>query len=133
MRMLRLRHGLATALAACFVVACGGDGRPTSLEDVLEHPDRFLGEQVTIESEVSRPIDHRVWEMAGGKLFVVYDRGLDRGLEEGERLRVEGTVRPFDKETIEGELGVNIEDHFFTEPFLADDTVVVAETVTRLG
>jgi hypothetical protein len=51
----------------------------------------------------------------------------------GESLRVSGTVHPLDKATIENEIGVNIEDHFFDEPFLDDDVAIVADDVTRLG
>ena len=86
-----------------------------------------------LEGEVSNPIDHRVWEIADGKLFVIYDRGLDRGLEQGQRLRISGTVQPLERRTIEGELGINIEDHFFDDAFLDDDVAVVADEVTRTG
>jgi hypothetical protein len=105
----------------------------TSPSEIAASPEQFFGEEVTIESEVSNPIDHRVWEVADGRVFVIYDRGLDRGLEQGERLRVSGTVQPLARGTIEGELGVDIEDRFYGEVFLYDDVALVAHDVVRLG
>jgi hypothetical protein len=116
------------------VTGCGGSGTPpeASPAEIAATPERFFGEEVTIEGRVSNPIDHRVWEVADGKLFVIYDRGLDRGLREGEPLRVTGEVRPLERRVIEDELGIDIEDHFFDEPFLDDDVAVVAKDVARL-
>ena len=126
-----------TALLALVAVLAGcgnSDGGPEpSASAIAKSPDRFLGEEVTIESRVSNPIDHRVWEVAGHRIFVIYDRGLERGLSQGERLRMSGTVRPLERSVIEGELGINIEDHFFEQPFLDDDVALVAAEVTRLG
>lgn len=124
-------------MIVCLVgaVGCGGDsdrGRDTWPSEITAFPERFFGEDVTIESDVSNPIDHRVWEVANGRVFVIYDRGLDRGLEEGERLRVSGTVRPLERRMIEDELGIDIEDHFFDDAFLDDDVALVADDVTRL-
>lgn len=124
----------ALAATAAVLTACGSDAPDgPGVAELLAEPERYAGETVTFEAAVSNPIDHRVWEMAEGRLFVVYDRGLSSGLAVGERLRVTGSVQDFDKETIEGDLGVNIEDHFFDEPFLRDDTAFVAESVERLG
>ena len=123
------------AVSGLVAVGCGGGGadRPdTSASDVAGNPQAFFGDEVTIEARVSNPIDHRVWEVAEGRLFVIFDRGVDRGLEKGERLRVSGTVRPLERSVIEGELGVDIEDHFFGDAFLKDDVAIVADEVTRL-
>ena len=134
----RLSHAvsllLTLAATTAVLTACGSEARADpEVGELLAEPERYAGETVTFEAAVSNPIDHRVWEMADGRLFVVYDRGLSSGLAVGERLRVTGSVQDFDKETIEGDLGVNIEDHFFDEPFLRDDTAFVAESVERLG
>lgn len=126
---------LVTLTATVAVLAGCGSRTPDDpgVGELLAEPERYAGETVTFEAAVSNPIDHRVWEMAEGRLFVIYDRGLSSGLAAGERLRVTGSVQDFDQETIEGDLGVNIEDHFFDEPFLRDDTAFVAESVERLG
>jgi hypothetical protein len=88
---------------------------------------------VTIESPVSNPIDHRVWEVTDGTIFVVYDRGLDRRrLDEGELLRVSGAVWPLERLVIEDELGINIENHFFDDAFLDDDVAIVADEIARI-
>jgi hypothetical protein len=129
-----LLYGLAVLLYTFVAAGCGGDDAPmTSPSEFAASPEQFFGEEVTIESEVSNPIDHRVWEVADGRVFVIYDRGLDRGLEQGERLRVSGTVQRLERGTIEGELGMDIEDHFYAEAFLDDDVVLVADDVARLG
>jgi hypothetical protein len=123
------------AVSALVAVGCGGGGEggsDTSASAVAANPEAFFGDEVTIEAPVSNPIDHRVWEVAEGRLFVIFDRGLDRGLEQGERLRVSGTVRPLERSVIEGELGIDIEGHFFDDAFLEDDVALVADEVTRL-
>jgi hypothetical protein len=121
----------ATIAAALIVLAgCGGNGEP-SVEQVVSDPETHYGESLTFESRVSNTIDHRVWEMAGGRLFLISDESVKPPPENGEVLRVTGTVRQFDKQTIEGDLGINIEDHFFHEPFLADDVAIVVDTVER--
>lgn len=118
------------AAAVLLLAACGGGGEPT-VEEVVADPQSHFGQTLTFESRVSSPIDHRVWEMADGRLFVISDDPVQPPPEEGEVLRVTGTVRQFDKQTIEGELGVDIEDRFYDEPFLADDVVIVVDSVER--
>jgi hypothetical protein len=132
--MALARLVIACALAAAVLpAACGGSGRgDVSASDIADDPDRYLGDDVVVEGSVSNPIDHRVWEIADGRIFVIYDRGLRRGLERGDAIRISGTVRPLEQKTIEGELGINIEDHFFDEPFLQDDVALVADDVVRL-
>jgi hypothetical protein len=114
--------------------ACGGDGgaETTAVRQIVSDPQGYYGEEVTVESTVSREIDHRVWEMADGRLFAIKDEPVDPFPRNGERLRLTGTVRPLERRTIEDELGINIEDHFFTDDFLADDVALVVETLERL-
>lgn len=81
---------------------------------------------------MSRWIDHRVWEMKDGRVFVVYDRGAQTAPRPGDVLRVTGQIQPFDRSVLEGELGVNIEDHFYDDDFLQDDVLVVASDIERL-
>jgi len=131
--VVSLRALVASLVLVCALAGCGAVGSgEVDVGELLGDPEGYAGETVTVESAVSNPIDHRLWEMADGRLFVVYDRGLDRGLAEGEQLRVTGAVYDFDRQTIEGELDVNIEDHFFTDDFLQDDVAFVAESVERL-
>lgn len=121
----------ATIAAAAIVLAgCGGDGEPT-VADVVDDPQSHYGESLTFESRVSNAIDHRVWEMANGRLFVIRDESVQPPPENGEVLRITGTVRQFDKQTIEGELGIDIEGRFYDEPFLEDDVVIVVEALER--
>jgi len=110
----------------------GSSGNVT-VQKIASQPKTYYGDQVTIETTVSKKIDHRVWEMADGKLFVIYDPGMTHAPIPGDRLRVEGTVRPLEKSTIEGRLNVNIENHFFSDQFLSDDATIVASNVTRVG
>jgi len=128
--LLRRVAGVASLTLA--LAGCGGGRDEVSPQEIVADPPGYFGEDVVVESTVSHPIDHRVWEMAGGRLFVIYDRGLDSGLAVGEPLRVVGTVQPLERAMIEGALGVNIEDHFFDEPSLDDDVALVADSVTRL-
>jgi hypothetical protein len=129
----------ALVLAALQSAGCGGGTDKGSAEDgptvseLVAEPEGYYGQETTIEAVVSRQMDHRVWEMAGGRLFAIYDRGFSQDAPSpGDRLRLTGTPEPLDQARIEGELGVNIEDHFFAEPFLQDDVAFVAEDVERL-
>lgn len=134
------RTGLALALASAILAGCGGGSTAdtVSADEIGGAPKRYyvlaaVGEAVTIEAQTSRRIDHRVWEMGGGRLFVIFDRGIDPAPGPGDALRVSGTVYPLQKAVIEGELGVNIEDRFFTDASLSDNVAIVADEVARIG
>jgi hypothetical protein len=130
--MLRL---LAAIVALTIGVACAGEGPGDAVpvQRIIDAPESYFGEEVTIEAEVSKQIDHRVWEMADGRLIAISDRGVDPTPRRGELLRLTGSVHPLEKGSIEDELGVNIEDHFFADPYLDDDVAIVADDVLRLG
>lgn len=104
--------------------------RPSVL---VSKPRRYYGRRVTFLAKVSRRMDHRVWEMANGRIFAIYDPGLAQAATEGEKLRITGKVWPLRKRVIEQKVGVNIEDHFFSDGFLRDDVAVVASAAMRLG
>lgn len=100
---------------------------------IVGSPERFYGKTVRFETRVSRWIDHRVWEMANGRLFVIKDVGVDPAPRPPELMRVIGTVYRFTPAAIEKRAGVNVEDHFFTDDFLGDDVAVVAQAVLRVN
>jgi hypothetical protein len=123
---------VAGLVVAAGCTSDGGSPRPAAASEIIAAPDRFLGETVTIEAEVSKQIDHRVWEMADGRLFAISDRGVDPAPSRGERLRIIGSVHRLERETIEKDLEINIEDRFFDDASLQDDVAIVTEDVTRL-
>lgn len=132
----RLWALLAVGVALTIAVGCSGEDGPRATvpaQRIIDTPQSYFGKEVTIEAEVSKQIDHRVWEMANGRLLAISDRGIDPAPRRGELLRVRGAVHPLERGRIENELGVNIEDYFFEDPFLADDVAIVAEDVSRLG
>lgn len=124
----------AVAFASLAILGgCGGsDPEITPVGEITADPRRHYGDEVVVETTVSRQIDHRVWEMAHGRLFAIRDEPLHPLPTTGERLRLRGTIRPLEKQTIEAELGINIEHHFYTDPFLADDFAFVVASVERL-
>lgn len=103
----------------------------TPVERIVRNPARFYAVTVRVRARVSRWIDHRVWEMAGGRLFMIKDRGVDPAPRPPERFRIIGTVYPMEPAIIEGRLGINIEDHFFADDFLDDDVAVVVRAYLR--
>jgi hypothetical protein len=82
----------------------------TPVHEIVGDPERFVGRTVVGEAAVSNPIDHRVWEMANGRLFMIEGDSAQPPPKPGQVLCVEGTVCPLRPATIEGELGIDIED-----------------------
>jgi hypothetical protein len=72
----------AVVLAMAHPIGAGwGEGSSMDTvpaQEISAAPERHYGEDVAIEAEMSRRIDHRVWEMANGRLFVIFDQRQSR-------------------------------------------------------
>ena len=122
----------AVVVALAAAAGAGATLDRTPVQQIIRSPEQFYGETVRFESQVSRQIDHRVWEMANGRLFLISDDPVNPPPRDGDVLRITGTVHPLTPEVIEDRLGINIEDHFFTDDFLADDVAVVVKALLRV-
>ncbi|MDQ4078361.1 MAG: hypothetical protein M3220_19210, partial [Chloroflexota bacterium] len=104
-----------------------------ALVEIAEDPEAFVGQRVTVRGPVSEQINPRAFrlEADGDEIAVLISGRLRRELEAGESLRVQGTVREFEREAIEEELGVELEDELVEE--LEGETVIVASSIRAGG
>lgn len=100
-------------------------------EDVLENPDAYVGEAVTVTAEVHRVIDETAFRIGtpDGSLLVV-TASQPPIVEQGERVRVTGTVHDsFDIAEFENENDVDLDEDLLSdlnleeEPYLAADVI----------
>lgn len=119
-------------VALLFAAACGdddGDGDIT-VADVTENPgldygplgdvvtdgDRFLGQEVTVNGEVTARVDDRVFHIAGedgsAGLLIVSDQPVVEELDSDDIVEVVGTVREVEPSTFEVEFGVPYDEDY---------------------
>lgn len=103
-----------------------------TLAEVVATPAAFTGQQVTVRGEVSEAISRQAFRITdeGEELAVLTERELRRDLEQGETLRVTGTVQQFDA-GLADEVGVELPGDLAEE--LAGQPVIVATGVRALA
>lgn len=141
---------LLVALVGLLLVSCGSGGRdpgaqddieePTqeqdtvgtqndsvTLEELTRRPDRFYGEQVTVNGRVGRTISPETFSLTsddaaeGDDSFeveaalVAGGEGSIPALSEGQRVRVTGEVQRFNVEEVEQKIGVNLDDSLYAD------------------
>ena len=131
--------GTRTLLAILALVAAGllasaarADTTMTPVSAIVRHPARYYGKAVWIQATVSKHIDHRVWEMANGRIFAIKDDSTHPAPQPGDVFRLAGRIWPLKRSVIHGRLGIPIEQHFYTDAFLRDDTVIVVHHLLRV-
>ena len=142
---------LALALAACndgpqagADTAAGGTAEESlavqvdvtdhPIDDVLLNPDEYVGEEVTVTSDVEAILGTHAFTLAapGGPFVVVSAMGIGDSsvIERGAPVRVQGTVRDgFSIGAFEDEFAVDLGDEALA--IFEDRTYVVAERVTE--
>ncbi|WP_199430532.1 hypothetical protein [Qaidamihabitans albus] len=133
------------------VAACGGDdgtaGPETGadVEDITEDDyfadDQYVGEEVTVSANVTEVIDPQSFVLAGedyGDDSLLVLSGKDaRKVQEGDVVKVTGTVREFDYENYRADYALGAADLYTpydTEEFLVADSVTrntASTTATR--
>ena len=159
------------ALAGLLLVSCGGgesdsgnqddikvtpeqqgvSPQPSvTLEELTRRPDRFYGEQVTVNGRVGQTLSPNTFSLTSEEAadndeafeveaaLVAAGEGAIPELSEGQRVRVTGEVRRFNREEVEQELGVNLDDaryaNFEEKPVVLPGTVeVLADGETTGG
>lgn len=126
-RVSSAARGLSVALlaAALLLSACGGEetqpkggatSEQTPTTSVFAEPGEFLDQDVEVRGRVGSVVSPRMFnledlERSGDRVQVFTTD--DPGIDEGQVVRVEGTVREFDTAAFEQELRVDLEDRLF--------------------
>ncbi len=137
-------RGLSAALlaAALLLTACGREetqpkagetSEQTPMTSVFAEPKDFLGRDVELRGGVGSVVSPRMFnledlERSGDRLQVF--TATDPGIDEGQVVRVEGTVREFDTAAFEQELRVDLEDNLF-DAFIGQ-AVILARSIEIL-
>lgn len=94
----------------------------------FEDPEPFIGQQVTVSAEVTEVLTPETafrltGDDVGGSPLLVVRANQQTAVEEGQIVQVTGTVREFDRETLESEFGLDLADDEF-----ADDRAYIEAT-----
>ncbi|MDQ4131135.1 MAG: hypothetical protein M3133_09140 [Actinomycetota bacterium] len=136
-------RGLAAALLAATLLlgACGqqeadqkgATPQETPTESVFANPRAFLGQEVELRGRVGSVVSRHMFNLEDlertGERVQVFTRGEPR-IDEGQVVRVEGSVREFDIAAFEQELQVDLEDELF-DAFIGTP-VILARSVQIL-
>lgn len=127
-----------------------GPNVPASLDRILEEPEEFYGEEVTVSGEVQRILALRVFTVSGTDgiadqpLLVigldedprVYGRAVGAPLDERDTVRATGMLREFKLAEVEAELGIDVGDAVLAEfegrpVVIADELIIWAPEAAR--
>lgn len=93
-----------------------------SLRQLVDNPQDFYGERVTVSATVARVVQPRAFTLVSDEpasdeepvedaaVLVVGSEPVASGLSEEQSVRVTGKVRPFRLQAVERELGVELRD-----------------------
>ena len=115
-------------LVVPLVVACGatreipedvvrqaettGDAVQASAADIMENRQQFVDQRVRVQDQIDRLVGENAFVTDEG-LLVVADR-LPEDLAEGQSFEVlKGQVRDFDRQQVERQLGIDLQDDLF--------------------
>ena len=116
------------ALVVPLVAACGatreipedvarqaesaGDAVQASAADIMEGRQQFVDQRVRVQDQIDRLVGENAFVTDEG-LLVVADR-LPEDLAEGQSFEVlKGQVRDFDRQQVERQLGIDLQDDLF--------------------
>ena len=119
----------------------GTQNTSVTLEELTRRPDRFYDEQVTVNGRVGQRLSPNTFSLTSDDAaqsddafeteaaLVAAGEGTIPELSEGQRVRVTGEVQRFNREAVEQELGVNLDDdryaNFEEKPVILPGTVEV--------
>ncbi len=103
---------------------------------IVENPEPFVGQRVTVSSEVEEVISTSAFTLdsptaIGNRLLVIRITPGEVTVIEGVPVQVTGTVREFELPAIEEEVGVALDDEAFTE--FEGRPAIVAQSISPLG
>ncbi len=99
---------------------------------IIDDPESFVGEQVTVSGEVNKVVGNNAFriggkDLGGEPLLVVSSKRSN--VSQDELVEVTGTVREFDLAELENDFGVDLDDDAFTR--FEGEHVIVADNVDR--
>lgn len=112
------------------------DDNAVTFSDIADDPAQYVGQQVTLNGEVSEAIDANTFRMdednwldIGDDLLVVLRSEADRpaNLQDETNVQVTGEVRTFNQSELEQELGISFDPNLVGD--WADQAVIVADRV----
>lgn len=98
-----------------------------SLRELTRTPDQYYGKQITVNGTVGRVIEPNTFALTSDEAaesdesfeveaaLVAGREGSIPNLSEGQRVRVTGEVQRFNRQEIEQELDVNLDDSLYAE------------------
>ncbi|MDQ4078769.1 MAG: cytochrome c [Chloroflexota bacterium] len=100
-----------------------------AVADIVGDPSQFVDQTATVRADVAEVINERAFRLTADDeaIVVLTTRRLRRELEEGETLRVSGTVREFERAEIEEAIGAELPDDVAEE--LEGEPVIVASSI----
>ena len=122
----------AAALGAAMLAGCANE---TPFQEAEEEGPaaaaKILGESVTMESEVEEVVGPNVFIV--GEDTMVLAAGMTENLEEGDDVRVSGTVQSFLLSDVEPRLGIDLNDDETDRVVeFEQELVVVADEVQEI-
>lgn len=137
---------IALGLAALFLPACGqvaenGEDNVTS-EDLAQAPDQYVGQTVTIRSEITEEVGNTglalATEEAAEPILVVNTTGATFTLPDPEiGIQATGEVVQFNLAEVESEYGLDLEDELYTDyentPAVIAESLALAPTPEELA
>ncbi len=120
--------------------------QPPTLDEIVNNTDNYIGQQVTVTGEVSEVLSANAMTidepgLFGESLIVVTQNPIpqinemdqvqdDYIFQQGDRVRVTGTVRRFNLTDIENQIGTDLDDATFQG--LENNPAVIATRVEKL-
>ncbi len=94
-----------------------GQEPETAVQQITNNPDEFYEESVTVSGQVADVVRPNAFLIGGdgNQLLVVGTRELKRKVDEGDRVRVAGTVRQFAIDNFRKEFDRGIDNEYFRE------------------
>lgn len=111
------------------------DVQSVSLNDMMTRVEEYLDQTIAVSGTVSEIYGEQVFSLSDptnitGEHLLVASLDQPAGVVEDEMVQVVGDVRDIDRSTLETELGYQVDDILGN---FTDDTVLVAQSISRLG
>ncbi len=111
---------------------------PQALDAVLDNPDRFFGQTVTVEGNLTEFLNERMVRVTDDDLILAdsllvlhsEDGGLDATLDQNARVQVTGMVQPFVLADVESQFGIDLDDTLFVS--FENQPVIIADSITPI-
>jgi steroid delta-isomerase-like uncharacterized protein len=111
---------------------------PQALDAVLDNPDQFYGQTVTVEGNVTELLNERMVRLTDDDLILAdsllvlhsVDGGLDVTMDQNARVQVTGMVEPFVLTDVESQFGIDLDDAAFAG--FENQPVIIAESITPM-